>query len=101
MYCTKIYKGCYFKKSMADKNKLIIRILLLVIVLLSLVVIYAFVVRPAVSGFAINNYAQGYNQGQIDLLNNIVVQLQQAGNAQIPVGESQVLVLQGQIYQTQ
>jgi len=80
---------------MADKNKLVIRILVLIIVLLALAVLYAFVVRPAVTGYAINNYAQGYNQGQADLLNNLVVQLQQAGNAQYPVGENQVLVIQG------
>ena len=90
---------------MADKSKPIIRILVLIIVLLALVILYAFVVKPAVTGYAINNlqegYVQGYQQAQVDLLNNIVTQLQQAGNAQIPVGENQVLVLQGQIFNTQ
>jgi len=92
---------------MAEKSKLTIRILILIIVLLALVVLYAFVVQPSVSGFIVDKqvgaYEQGYQQAQVDLLNNIVVQLQQAGNAQIPVGENQVLVIEGrsQIFQTQ
>ena len=86
---------------MADKNKLVVRILILIIALLALVVIYAFVVRPAVTGYAINNYEQGYIRAQSDLLSNIWTQIQQTGYAQIPLGENQVLVLQGQIAQTQ
>jgi len=86
---------------MADKNKLVVRILILVIALLALVVLYAFVVRPAVTGYAINNYEQGYIRAQGDLVNNIWTQIQQTGNAQIPVGENQVLLLVGEIRQTQ
>ncbi len=83
-----------------EKSKLTIRILILVIALLALVVLYAFAIRPAVTGYAVDKYSQGYYQGQSDLLSNVIVQLQQAGYAQIPVGENQVLVLQGQIAQT-
>ena len=94
---------------MADKNKLTMRILVLVIALLLLAVLYAFVVRPVVTGYAINNYEQGYMSGQMDLLNNVVTQIQQTanaqgvGSAQFPVGENQVLVIQGvaQVVQTQ
>jgi len=86
---------------MADKNKLVIRILILVIVLLLLAVLYAFVVRPTVTGYAIDKYTQGYYQGQSDLLSNVWTQIQQVGYAQIPLGENQVLVLQGQIAQSQ
>lgn len=86
---------------MADKNKLVVRILILVIVLLLLAVLYAFVVRPTVTGYAIDKYTQGYYQGQGDLLSNVWTQIQQAGYAQIPLGENQVLVLQGQIAQPQ
>ncbi len=82
-----------------EKQKVTMRILILVIALLALAVLYAFAVRPAVTGYAVNKYSEGYYQGQSDLLSNIVIQLQQAGYAQIPVGENQVLVLQGQIVQ--
>lgn len=83
-----------------ERNKLTMRILILVIALLALVILYAFVVRPAVTGYAVNNYVQGYNQAQADFINNIWTQIQQTGAAQIPVGENQALVLQGQIFQT-
>lgn len=83
-----------------EKNKLTVRILILVIALLALAVLYAFAVRPAVTGYAVNKYSQGYYQGQADLLSNVWTQIQQVGYAQIPLGENQVLVLQGQIAQT-
>ena len=84
-----------------EKSKLTMRILILVIALLALVVLYAFAIRPAVTGYAINNYEQGYIRAQGDLINNIWTQIQQTGNAQIPVGENQVLLLVGEIRQTQ
>ena len=86
---------------MADKNKLTVRILILVIALLALAVLYAFAIRPAVTGYAFDNYAEGYQRAQADLLTNIWTQIQQTGYAQIPLGENQVLVLQGQIAQAQ
>ena len=84
-----------------DKNKLTLRVLVLVIVLLALAVLYAFAIRPVVTGYAVDKYSQGYYQGQSDLLSNVWTQIQQAGYAQIPLGEDQVLVLQGQIAQAQ
>lgn len=92
-----------------EKSKLTIKILILVIALLVLVVLYVLAVKPAVTGYAINNYEQGYLRGQMDLLNNVVTQIQQTanaqgvGSAQFPVGENQVLVIQGvaQVVQTQ
>ena len=71
------------------------------IALLALAVLYAFAVRPAVTGYAVDKYTQGYYQAQGDLINNIWTQIQQTGNAQIPVGENQVLLLVGEIRQTQ
>lgn len=85
---------------MGDRNRLTVRILIIIIILLALVVIYAFVLRPAVTGYAVDKYTQGYQQAQADLVNNIWIQIQQTGNAQIPLGQNQVLVLQGQIFQT-
>lgn len=86
---------------MADKNKLVVRILVLIIALLALVVLYAFVVKPVVTGYATGAYQQGYIQAQGDLLSNIWTQIQQTGTAQIPLGENQVLLLAGEIRQTQ
>ncbi|MCK5624343.1 hypothetical protein KAI04_00695 [Candidatus Pacearchaeota archaeon] len=86
---------------MADKNKLTVRILVLVIALLALVVLYAFAIRPAVTGYAFENYAEGYQQAQAELLNNILTQIQQTGQAEIPLSEDQVLLLVGEIRQIQ
>ena len=83
-----------------DRNKRVIRILTVLVVILALVVLYALLIRPAVLNNQINVYTRGHTQGQVDLLNNMVTQLQQTGLIQIPVGEDQVLVLQGQIAQT-
>ena len=83
-----------------DKSKRVIRILTVFVVVLALVVLYTLLIRPAVLTNQINVYTRGHTQGQVDLLNNMVTQLQQTGLIQIPVGEDQVLVLQGQIAQT-
>jgi len=79
-----------------DKNKLTMRILVLVIALLLLVIAYAFAIRPAVTGYVTDKQIGAYNQGQIDLLNDVFVQLNQAGFAQYSLDENQVLVIQGQ-----
>ena len=83
-----------------DKSKRVIRILTVFVVVLALVVLYTLLIRPAVLTNQINVYTRGHTQGQVDLLNNMVTQLQQTGLIQILVGEDRVLVLQGQIAQT-
>jgi len=83
-----------------DRNRRVVRVLTIVVVVLSLVVLYALLIRPAFVNNQIGVYTRGHTQGQVDLLNNMVSQLQNTGLIQIPVGEDQVLVLQGQIAQT-
>ena len=77
---------------MTGNSKVTIKILVIVIVVLALALIYVLAIKPAVSGFVVDKqvsaYEMGYTQAQADLLNNIIVQLQQAGYAQIPVGEN-------------
>jgi len=86
---------------MAEKSGLTIKILVLIIVLLVLVIAYVLALKPAVSGFIVKKQVGAYQQGQADTLNSIWVQIQQTGAAQIPLGDNSVLVLQGQIFQTQ
>ncbi|MDE1848753.1 MAG: hypothetical protein KGH55_01855 [Nanoarchaeota archaeon] len=69
------------------KNRLVV-ILIAVIAVLALLVIYAFAIRPAVSGYTINAQNAGINYA----LSAIVSQVQQNGYAQIPVG-NQTLIL--------
>ncbi len=80
---------------MADKNKVIIRILILIIVLLALAVLYAFALRPAISGYVVDKQVNAYNQGYIQALDDTYTQLNQAGYAQFSLGD-QILVIEGQ-----
>lgn len=73
--------------SRKPRNKLVF-VLVAVIVVLALLVLYAFAIRPAVSGYTINAQNEGINYA----LSSIVSQVQQNGYAQIPVG-NQTLVL--------
>lgn len=75
-----------------ERISLVLGILVFIIVVLAGIVIYAFVVKPAVSDYVYNKQISAYNQGQTDLLNNILLQIQQAGYVGIPVG-NQTLVL--------
>jgi len=86
---------------MADKNKLTVRILVLVIVLLALAVLYAFAIRPAVTGLVTDAQVGAYNQGYMQAWSDIYSQWAQSGYATIPLGENQALYLQGQVVQTQ
>lgn len=80
-----------------DKHKLTIRVLVSVIAVLLLVIIYAFVIKPGISGYVVNKQISAYNQGQADLINEILVQMQQnSGSASIPLG-NYTLVLGGQL----
>lgn len=74
-----------------------VKILVFVIAALLLINIYAFAVKPAVSSYVTNKQIGAYNQGQIELLNNILAQMQNNnGAATIPVG-NYTLVLNGQL----
>ena len=85
-----------------EKNKLTIKILVLVIALLALVVLYAFAIRPAVTGYVSTQQIGAYNQGYIQAWSDIYAQWAQTGMAQIPLGEDQALILTaGQVMQTQ
>ena len=77
---------------MAEKTRVTIFILTILVIVLAIVVLYAFVVSPAISNYILNKQISAYNQGQADLLNNILLNIQQAGFVRIPIGD-QSLVL--------
>lgn len=72
---------------MANKNVLIV-VLVAVVVILAGIVVYAFVVKPSISGYNV----QKQNEGVQIAVNYIVAQLQQQGFVQIPIG-NQTLIL--------
>ena len=65
---------------MRDKKVgLVVKILILVIVILLGVIIYTFVIRPAISGYIVKNQVTGYNKGVEDAVFSI---MQQASTCQ-------------------
>ena len=73
---------------MVNKTGILIAVLVLVIVLLAGIMVYAFVVKPKISGYNIQKQTEGVNIA----INYILAQLQQNGFVQIPVG-NQTLIL--------
>lgn len=73
---------------MKDK-KFLVPILVGVIVILMLLVVYAFVVKPAINGYAVKSYNEGVNYA----LGTIVSQLQTNGYVKIPLSNNQSVLL--------
>ena len=73
---------------MADKRNVLIVVLALIVVVLALGLIYAFIIRPAISGYTVQKQTEGVQIA----INSILAQLQQNGFVQIPIG-NQTLVL--------
>lgn len=66
---------------MVNKNVLIIA-LVLVIVVLAGIVVYAFAIKPAYTGYVANKQVEGYNV----CVANLLTQLQQNGFVQVNLG---------------
>ena len=73
---------------MANKRNVLITILIVVIVVMAAILVYAFVIQPGITGYAVDNY----NQGIEFTIATIISQIQQNGFVQIPVG-NQTLIL--------
>jgi hypothetical protein len=72
-----------------DKRDIVILSLVLVIVFFFILLGYLFIISPAISAKA----TQQYNQGQIDLVNSMLTQIQQTGAVRIPLSNNQLLIL--------
>ena len=73
---------------MANRTNVLIAILVVIIVILAGIMAYAFLIRPAVTGYTVEKQ----NEGVQIAVNYILAQLQQQGFVQIPVG-NQTLIL--------
>ena len=71
---------------------LIIALIALIVLMLAIFT-YVFLVRPAINAQAIGWANKGYEQGQIDMINAVLSQIQQNGYVQIPAGENQTIIL--------
>ena len=74
---------------MANKTAVLITVLVLVIVILAGVMLYAFVVKPKISGYTIQKQSEGVQIA----VNYILTQLQQYGFVQIQVGNETVVLV--------
>lgn len=74
---------------MADKTRLTMTILVILVILLAGTLLYFFVIQPAFQGYAIQKQTEGVQIA----VGTILTQIQQYGYVQIPVGENQTLVL--------
>ena len=73
---------------MANRTNVLIVVLVLIIVVLAGIMVYAFVIKPKISGYT----AQKQTEGVQIAINYIIAQLQQNGFVQIPFG-NQTLIL--------
>lgn len=76
---------------MAEKTKTIIASLIAVVVVLAALVVYSFVVRPSITGYAINRQFEGYNFAYEEIL-SVVTQCQ-AFPIRLGEGEDEVINL--------
>ena len=74
---------------MTNKTRVLITVLVLVIVILLGIILYAFVIKPKISGYTVQKQSEGVQIA----VNYILTQLQQNGFVQIQVGEEQTLIL--------
>ena len=70
---------------MADKSKVVIIVLAILVVVLAIVVLYSFVIQQAIQGYNVQRQTEGMQIA----VNSILLQLQQQGFVQIPMGEGQ------------
>jgi len=57
---------------MADKKKVLITILVAVIVILAAIIVYAFLIRPGVTGYAVDRQREGYQIAILDIMQQAV-----------------------------
>lgn len=74
---------------MANRTNVLITVLVVVIVILAGIMVYAFIVKPKISGYTVQKQTEGV-QIAIDY---IVAQLQQNGFVQIPVGNQTIILV--------
>ena len=81
---------------MADRRNILIIVLAIIVVILALVMIYAFIIQPAVSGYSVQKQTEGVQIA----INSILSQLQQNGFVQIPIGNQTLILVPYQAPQT-
>ena len=71
------------------RTNLIMTILVVLVIILLVIIVYAFVLRPAINGYVIS----AQNTGIQYTINAILLQIQQKGYAEIPVGNETIILV--------
>ncbi|MBS3070791.1 hypothetical protein J4407_00610 [Candidatus Pacearchaeota archaeon] len=74
---------------MVKRQNWVVIILILLVIGLSFFVLYDYVIKPSISGYTIGFY----NQGAVDMANEIVKRAQEQGFVQINVNEGESVIL--------
>ena len=74
---------------MPDKKKVLITILIAVIVVMAAVLVYVFLIRPNITGYAVDRQREGYQIALFEIL-QVVTQCQ---TFPIAIGENQTINL--------
>jgi hypothetical protein len=77
-----------------SKRDILVISLIIVIAILLGIVLYFFLIQPAINAQVINWANKGYTQAQVDIINTILSQIQENGYVSIPTGvENQTMIL--------
>jgi hypothetical protein len=74
---------------MADRTKVVIAILVVLVVALGAFILYSFVIQPTIQGYVVQKQTEGVQIA----VTTILAQIQQYGYVQIPLAENQTLTL--------
>ena len=74
---------------MADKSKIVMAILIIIIVIMATVMLYVFVISPSITGYTIDRQIEGYQIA----LEDIVQIVSQCQPFPITIGEGQTINL--------
>ncbi len=79
---------------MANKQKALMWLMFVIIVILAVVVVYAFLVKPAISGFVVQKQTEGLGFGYQQCINDVISTAAQGQPVQLPMSDGGTLVLQ-------
>jgi|SaaInlStandDraft_3_1057020.scaffolds.fasta_scaffold175825_1 hypothetical protein len=78
---------------MTNKStRTLIWILLAIILVLLLFVGYFFLLKPAITGYTVNQQTLGYNYAYQEVLTSLIGQLQENGYVQLPYGNQTIIL---------
>ncbi|MCK5616490.1 hypothetical protein KAR91_82270 [Candidatus Pacearchaeota archaeon] len=76
-----------------DKSRTAIISLIVIVLVLIGIMAWGFMAKPAINEYVLEKQQAAYVQGQNAIINEILVQIQQQGSVQIPVSETESVIL--------